>query len=137
MRDFARSLAFYCDLLGFERLYGRADPAFAYLAIDGAQLMIEQMESDSWLTGDMTPPLGRGINLQIEVGDVDSPVARLTAAGWPLFRHVEEAWYRVDDQLFGQRQFLVQDPDGYLLRFCRELGRRVTADAPAKGRIVS
>jgi catechol 2,3-dioxygenase-like lactoylglutathione lyase family enzyme len=137
VRDFTRSLAFYCDLLGFQRLYGRVDPAFAYLAIDDAQLMIEQMEGDSWLTGDMTPPLGRGINLQIEVSDVDGPVTRLTTAGWPLFRQVEEAWYRVDDQLYGQRQFLVQDPDGYLLRFCRELGCRAAEDAPADGRVVS
>jgi hypothetical protein len=29
-----------------------------------------------------------------------------------------------DDVYVGQKQFLVQDPDGYLLRFGQELGTR-------------
>jgi hypothetical protein len=35
---------------------------------------------------------------------------------------VEEKWYRVNDQETGNKQFLVQDPDGYLLRFFEDLG---------------
>ena len=107
VRDFARSQAFYCGLLGFERLYGRENP------------------------------FGRGLNLQIDARDIDSPAARLKAAEWPLFKQPEEVWYRADDRLFGQRQFLAQDPDGYLPRFCRELGERAADDPPADGRIVS
>ena len=41
-----------------------------------------------------------------------------------LFLEVEEKWYRVDDQEAGNRQFLVMDPDGYLLRFTEDLGVR-------------
>jgi lactoylglutathione lyase len=37
---------------------------------------------------------------------------------------LEERWYRRGDVLLGQRQFVVQDPDGYLLRFCQDLGSR-------------
>lgn len=36
----------------------------------------------------------------------------------------EEAWYRKGDFEVGQRQFLVQDPDGYLLRLVEGLGER-------------
>ncbi|MEO9168740.1 MAG: VOC family protein, partial [Aestuariivirga sp.] len=36
----------------------------------------------------------------------------------------EEKWYRAGDEEVGQRQFLVQDPDGYLLRLCQPIGRR-------------
>jgi hypothetical protein len=53
----------------------------------------------------------------------------LTASDWPLFQPVEEAWYRADAIENGQRQFLVQDPDGYLLRLAQDLGERPCANA--------
>ncbi len=37
---------------------------------------------------------------------------------------VEDAWYRAGTTEVGQRQFLVQDPDGYLLRLGAKLGER-------------
>src|SRR5262249_36486796 len=124
-RDFAASLAFYGEVLGFVRLYGREDPPFAYLEREGAQLMLEQIVGEaSWLTGEMAPPFGRGINLQIETADLNGLLARLAQAGIALYRAPETAWYRAGDRLVGQRQFLVQDPDGYLLRFCQDLGER-------------
>jgi len=49
---------------------------------------------------------------------------RLAEAGWPLFMPVEDKWYRRDDSEVGQRQFVVADPDGYLLRLAQPLGRR-------------
>jgi len=35
---------------------------------------------------------------------------------------IEEKWYRTGDTMGGNRQFLIQDPDGYLLRFFTHLG---------------
>ena len=135
--DFAASLAFYRDLLGFTRLYGRENPNFAYLERERAQLMLEQHESDgSWMTGALERPFGRGINLQIEATDLSPLLDRLAAARWPLYRAAEEAWYRIEDRLEGQRQFLVQDPDGYLLRFCQDLGARALDAAPSDGWVV-
>lgn len=135
--DFPASLAFYRDLLGFARLYGREDPPFAYLERERAQVMLERLEPQgSWLTGALEQPFGRGINLQIEVSDLEPLLAALARANWPLYREPEAAWYRVDDRLEGQRQFLVQDPDGYLLRFCQALGARALDAATGDGRIV-
>jgi hypothetical protein len=37
---------------------------------------------------------------------------------------IEERWYRRDQMETGNRQFVVADPDGYLLRFFSDLGRR-------------
>ena len=37
---------------------------------------------------------------------------------------MEERWYRVGAEARGNRQFWVQDPDGYLLRFFQDLGLR-------------
>ena len=37
---------------------------------------------------------------------------------------IEENWYRQDDKLLGNKEFLVQDPDGYLIRFSQDLGEK-------------
>jgi catechol 2,3-dioxygenase-like lactoylglutathione lyase family enzyme len=135
--DLRASLAFYRDLLGFARLYGRDDPPFACLEREGAQLMLEQLEAESsWLTGRLDRPFGRGLNLQIETADLAPLLDALARASWPLYRAREGAWYRVDDRLEGQRQFLVQDPDGYLLRFCQSLGARAFDAAVVDERVV-
>lgn len=130
--DFAASRDFYVRVIGFALRYDRPAEKFAYLDLDGAELMIEQ-ETDFWLTAPREKPYGRGINLQIEVANLDGIVARLLAAGIPLFRPVEDAWYRAGDHYSGNRQFLVQDPDGYLLRMFQDLG---TTDRPTSGRVV-
>ena len=37
---------------------------------------------------------------------------------------IEENWYRQDNKLLGNKEFLIQDPDGYLLRFSEDLGEK-------------
>ena len=44
--------------------------------------------------------------------------------GAELFLAPETRWYRTGAQEAGVVQFLVQDPDGYLLRFQSSLGKR-------------
>jgi hypothetical protein len=112
--------------------YERPAEKFSYLDLGGAALMIEQ-ETDFWTTAPREKPYGRGINFQIEVGAIDPILSRLADAGIALFRPVDEAWYRRDDTYSGNRQFLVQDLDGYLLRIFEDLGERA---APSSGRIV-
>ena len=77
-----------------------------------------------WVTAPLERPFGRGINFQITVDDVAPILAGLDAAGWPLFLDPEEVWYRAGTSETGVRQFLVQDPDGYLVRFSQGLGLR-------------
>jgi catechol 2,3-dioxygenase-like lactoylglutathione lyase family enzyme len=122
--DLNRSLAFYVDGCGFRVRYARPEEGFAYLASGMAQIMLEQTTEDSWITGPLIPPLGRGINFQIEVEDIAALHDRLVALGTPLFRPLKTEWYRVGDVEHGQTQFLVQDPDGYLLRFMQHLEER-------------
>jgi len=124
--DLARSLAFWVGLCGFRVAYGRAEEGFAYLERGPLQVMLETIAPDSWITAPLEPPLGRGLNLQMEVAALAPLELALAAAGWPLFRPPEERWYRVGDREHGQRQLLVQDPDGYLLRFCEVLGEWAT-----------
>jgi hypothetical protein len=49
-----------------------------------------------------------------------------------LFMALEEKWYRTGDVETGVHQFLVQDPDGYLVRFSAWIGERPSsAEEPA------
>ena len=52
---------------------------------------------------------------------------RLAAAGIALHLPLEDRWYRRDDHEVGNRQVIVADPDGYLLRFSKDLGTRPLA----------
>jgi catechol 2,3-dioxygenase-like lactoylglutathione lyase family enzyme len=122
--DFERSLRFYTEVVGFSVLYARPDERFAYLDREGAQLMIEQPTARSFVAGELEYPYGRGINLQIEVSDVQALYARALAAGSTIYLPLEDRWYRRDRSLLGNRQFVVLDPDGYLLRFFEDLGTK-------------
>jgi catechol 2,3-dioxygenase-like lactoylglutathione lyase family enzyme len=122
--DLDASLKFYVDLLGFTILYMRPEEKFAFLEREGAQLMIEQIGiGRNWLTGELTHPFGRGINFQIMVGDVVA-LCEKVRGGHPIFGELEEKWYDRNEESVGNLQFLVQDPDGYLLRFFQDLGSR-------------
>ena len=46
---------------------------------------------------------------------------RIKKANYKIFLDMEEHWYRKDNVLMGCREFLVQDPNGYLLRFSQDL----------------
>jgi catechol 2,3-dioxygenase-like lactoylglutathione lyase family enzyme len=126
--DIERSLRFYIDVLGFDVIYERPDEGFAFLEREGAQIMLEQYrESErTWLAGPLEHPYGRGINLQIEVSEVAPLHAAVTASSARILVPLEDVWYRVGDVEMGNRQFVVLDPDGYLLRFAQDLGARST-----------
>ena len=124
--DLSRSLAFY-EAVGFAVLYARPEERFAYLDREGAHLMLEEPVGRAFLAGELVPPYGRGVNLQIEVSDVQSLYDRARALGLSVYLPIEEKWYRRDAERLGNRQFVVSDPDGYLLRFFEDLGTRPAA----------
>lgn len=128
--DFKASLKFYTDILGFSILYQRQEEGFAMLEYQGSQLMIDEIleGTRNWLTGDMQKPYGRGINLQINTNDATALYNKIKNFHIPVFLELEDKWYRQNDIYVGNRQFLLQDPDGYLLRFAEDLGDR--SDAP-------
>ncbi|MBP0494063.1 VOC family protein [Roseomonas sp. SG15] len=118
--EIAESLRFWCGLLGFRVAYDCPAARFAFLARGAVQVMLCE-RNGRWDTGGMQRPFGRGINLQIMVERLASILEGLEALGWPLFEAPREAWYRTGDRMSGQREFLVQDPDSYLLRFAERL----------------
>ena len=104
--DLDASLRFWCGLCGFAVAYDRPEDRFAYLDRAGRQVMLEEAMA----------PGRRWVTALI--------LASWDAAGWPLFLALEEVWYRVGASETGVRQFLVQDPDGYLVRLSQDLGLR-------------
>jgi hypothetical protein len=58
------------------------------------------------------------------VENADKLHDRVLAAGSPIFLPMEERWYRLNNEESGNRQFVVMDPDGYLLRFWHDLGKQ-------------
>ena len=124
--DWQRSLHFYTALLGFRVEYARPEARFAYLSLDGAELMIEQTitAERTFVAAELVPPFGRGINLQIAIANIDPLYNRVSATDTRIFLALEEKWYRKGEKEFGNRQFVVMDPDGYLLRFAQDIGSR-------------
>ena len=117
------SLGFYRDILGFKVEYSRPAEKFYFLSYEDIQIMVEEI-NNHWWTGELKRPFGRGLNFQIEVSDVSVLMKSLEDAEIKLFRPQKESWYKGEDTEFGQIEFLVQDPDGYLLRFIQDIGER-------------
>lgn len=127
VHDLNLSMEFYVKILGFTVKFDRPENNFAYLEMGCAQIMLDQIPKDkdrAWLTGSMVVPFGRGVNFQIEVPNAMEIYNRITASGAILFKPYREVWYRQGAVENGQAEFLVQDPDGYLLRFIEHIGER-------------
>lgn len=118
--DISESKKFYMDILGFHLEYERVNDKFAFLSLGEAQMMLEEING-SWDTGELIHPLGRGINFQIDIDDVEKLAAALKRNGINLFREMMENHYESDKGVFVKKEILVQDPDGYLLRFSQSL----------------
>jgi catechol 2,3-dioxygenase-like lactoylglutathione lyase family enzyme len=124
---FQKSFDFYTKILGFTVEYQRENPLFAFLSYQGSHLMIQEIdpqEDEAFITGSFEYPLGRGINFQIETDNVQKLYDALKAYDYPLRREIKDSWYQVGNILHGCRQILVQDPDGYLLRFSQDIGEK-------------
>ena len=135
VRDVDTSMRFYVGVIGFAVIFERPAERFAYLGLDGAELMVQDASGPGrrFRTAPLEQPFGRGINLQIAVPDVDETLEAVHAAGIEPVIKIEERWYDVDVvtpsgrwsepgvKHVGNRQFVVADPDGYLLRLYTSL----------------
>lgn len=133
--DIEKSRHFYLEVLRFKVRYERPEEKFIYLERDGAELMIAENAVGSWTSVNSHGELGRGVHFQIMVSDIEELFRSCKMRGINLVLAKERVWYRADALYFGQIQFAVADPDGYLLRFAQDLGESTTP--PVTDRIVS
>ena len=134
--DLDVSLGFYVGVVGFTVVFERQRERFAYLALEGAELMLQEAAGPGrrFRTAALEHPCGRGMNLQIAVRSADSIYRAVLDAGMQPVVPMEERWYDVEvvapsgkwnaagPMQAGNRQFVVADPDGYLLRLYTSLG---------------
>ena len=102
VRDLAKSLQFYRDVLGFtdDVLWPDDEPTFAIVRRGGAHIGL--------FTGDRAGPEQRGyVELYIEVDDATALHDELEPR-WPI------AW-GPEVYSYGRREFAVIDPDGYMV----------------------
>lgn len=116
--DINKSKKFYIDILKFHLEYERLEDKFDFLSYGESQIMIEEVNG-YWNTGKLQYPFGRGMNLQIAADDVCKISKSLKHNNINLFRDVMESKYECGSKVVIQKELLVQDPDGYLLRFCQ------------------
>jgi catechol 2,3-dioxygenase-like lactoylglutathione lyase family enzyme len=105
VRDMARSLRFYNEVLGLEIIYGGKNSCFTSLRSPGARDVILNLEQ-----GACNGPWGRVI---FHVKDVDE-----------LWRYLKSKQFnpaQPSDAAWGERYFHLDDPDGHELSFATPL----------------
>lgn len=118
------SLKFY-KTAGFKIEYERPENKFVFLSLGEIQFMLQEIsDKDKWQIAPLTYPFGNGINFQLEVNNLDEIYNNFKNSNYKIIFDIEENWYRQDDKLLGNKEFLIQDPDGYLLRFSEDLGEK-------------
>lgn len=107
---------FYINILHFKLEYERPADKFAFLSYQGSQIMIEEI-NNHWSVGELVRPFGRGINFQIETDEIEDISQRLKDNNIKIYKDIFSSEYVAGDEVFVEKELLVQDPDGYLLRF--------------------
>ena len=114
--DIEQTKRFYNDL-GFKIEYERPEEKFVFMSFQDSQFMFEQIHDDGWNTGELIYPLGRGINFSIAVNDIEELYQLVKNLNLEIYRELNRSIYQVNGTEETQTEFLIQDPNGYLLRF--------------------
>ena len=118
------SLNFY-KTAGFKIEYERPENKFAFISLGEIQFMLQEItDNDKWEVAPLIYPFGNGINFQLEVENLEQIYNNFKNNNYKIAYDIEENWYRQNDKLLGNKEFLIQDPDGYLLRFSEDLGEK-------------
>ncbi len=121
--NFEESFKFYTEILGFNVAQRRSNDPHAYLELQESQIMIAWWEHDGswepWMPQPFEKPYGRGINFQFLVSNVRDIYKEVLAAELSPFLDLETKSIWRTDRIDERTQFMLLDPDGYLLRFAQ------------------
>ena len=84
--------------------------------IGEAQLMLDEINGN-WTVGELKYPFGNGVNFQIDIEDIKGFVHNIKEKGAVLFRDVFTSSYQCGKEHYEEKEVLIQDTDGDLLRF--------------------
>jgi len=114
--DIFQTKNFY-EELGFKIEYERQEEKFVFMSFQDSQFMFEQIHDEGWNTGELIYPLGRGINFSIAVDDIENLYTLVKSKKLEIYKKLTKSVYLVNGIEKIQMEFLIQDPNGYLLRF--------------------
>ena len=114
--DIFQTKNFY-EELGFKIEYERQEEKFVFMSFQDSQFMFEQIHDEGWNTGELTYPLGRGVNFSIAVDDIENLYTLVKSKKLEIYKKLTKSVYLVNGIEEIQMEFLIQDPNGYLLRF--------------------
>ena len=114
--DIEQTKRFYNNL-GFKIEYERPEEKFVFMSFQDSQFMFEQIHDNGWNIGELIYPLGRGINFSIAVDDIEGLYKLVKTLNLEIYRELNRSIYQVNGTEETQTEFLIQDPNGYLLRF--------------------
>ena len=104
-------------------MFSRPEERFAYLRREGATCSSSPPAAASSSPRSSTPTAAAACPRSGSATS-QSLYANVEAAGTEVHIPLEQKWYLIEDELAGNYQFVVADPDGYLLRFTQDLGRK-------------
>ena len=114
--DIFQTKNFY-EELGFKIEYERQEEKFVFMSFQDSQFMFQQIHDEGWNTGELIYPLGRGINFSIAVDDIENLYTLVKSKKLEIYKKLTKSVYLVNGIEKIQMEFLIQDPNGYLLRF--------------------
>ena len=113
VEDMETSIGFYTRVLGFEVV--RSEPG-NYASLRNGEVVLgigpisKLPEEGGYFTGEIVSlRRGLGVEIVLEVEDVDGWHRRVVDSGHPIFEPLRE-------RPWGLRDFRIVDPDGYYLR---------------------
>ena len=122
--DLKKSINFYTEVLGFEIKYSK--PGFAMIVLNKCQIMLKQLtlpsSNESWnVTDGMKCPLVRDVNFLIILPNISMLYNSLKQHNNKIFIDLLIRDYQENNITNHALEFLVQDPNGYLLRFQQDI----------------
>lgn len=124
VKDVVASLDFYCNKLGWNKIFDMKDDAGA-----ATFAMVSMREGVMFgLSGmDAPQPKGQGVVLMCYVADdsdIDAYYAECQGRGVTIAQEIK-------DEYWGDRCFGVSDPDGYIIRVCKTVKQMAPEDIVA------
>ncbi len=117
VKDTARAMAFYNDLLGIKQIQSQVDnPAITWLQLENG-VMVHLIETDE------APAKPGNVHHAFQVDDLEATRATLESSGYEVLR----GGIRYD----GQAYFFIEDPDGNSVEFCTASGYAPAPPRPA------
>ena len=116
VKDTARAMKFYNELLGIKQIQSQVDnPAITWLQLDNG-VMVHLIETEE------APAKPGNIHHAFQVDDLEETQETLEKNGFTILR----GGIRYD----GQAYFFIEDPDGNSVEFCTASGYAEAPDRP-------